>query len=137
MLASSTPLARKLHPIFAYTLLGVAVMHVVGVIWHVVRHRENLPMSMVDGKKAAAANAPSQAIRSSYPIAAVVLERTRYRSLHAEATGAGHGPGGGEPGPLEPRFRPTDERFVDPTTSVPMHVWADPATGERRYVPDR
>ena len=69
-------------------------------------------------------------------IAAVVLERTRYRSLHAESTGAGHGPGGGEPAPPEPRFRPTDERFVDPTTDVPMRVWLDPATGERRYVPE-
>ena len=68
-------------------------------------------------------------------IVAVVLERTRYRSLRAEATGDSHGPGGGEPGLPEPRFRPTEERFVDPTTQVPMRVWVDPATGERRYVP--
>jgi hypothetical protein len=67
-------------------------------------------------------------------IAAVVLERTRYRSLHAETTGEGHGPGGGEPVAPGPRFRPTDERFVDPTTGVPMRVWLDAATGERRYV---
>ena len=68
-------------------------------------------------------------------IAAVILERTRYRSLHAEQTGDGHGEGGGEPHPPEPRFRPTEERFVDPTTGIPMQVWTDPATGERRYVP--
>jgi hypothetical protein len=68
-------------------------------------------------------------------IAAVVLERTRYRSLHAERTGDGHGPGGGETHPPEPRFRPTEERFLDPTTEVPLQVWVDPATGERRYVP--
>jgi hypothetical protein len=67
-------------------------------------------------------------------IAAVILERTRYRSLHAERSGDGIGPGGGEPHPPEPRFRPTDERFVDPTTHVPMRVWQDPSTGERRYV---
>lgn len=70
-------------------------------------------------------------------LAGVILERTRYRSLDAERSGAGHGPGGGEPGPAEPRFRPTDERFVDPTTGVPMRVYADPRTGERRYVPER
>jgi hypothetical protein len=70
-------------------------------------------------------------------IAAVVLERTRYRSLHAEMTGERHGPGGGEPGAPGPRFRPTDERFVDPTTGVPMRVWLDAATGERRYVAER
>ncbi|HEX5828268.1 MAG TPA: hypothetical protein VFY23_12145 [Candidatus Limnocylindrales bacterium] len=68
-------------------------------------------------------------------IAAVFLERTRYRSLHAERTGDAHGPGGGETRPLDPRFRPTDERFLDPTTGVPLQVWVDPATGERRYVP--
>ena len=68
-------------------------------------------------------------------IAAVVLERTRYRSLHAEQTGEAHGPGGGEPQRPDGRFRPTDERFVDPTTGVAMQVWMDPSSGERRYVP--
>jgi hypothetical protein len=69
-------------------------------------------------------------------VAAVVLERTRYRSLAAELTGHGHGPGGGEPARPEARFRPTDERFVDPTTGVPMRVYLDPGTGDRRYVPE-
>ena len=67
-------------------------------------------------------------------VAGVLLERTRYRSLHAERTGDAHGPGGGETGHPDARFRATDERFVDPTTGVPMRVWIDPATGERRYV---
>ena len=68
-------------------------------------------------------------------IAAVFLERTRYRSLHAEQTGDGHGPGGGETQAPDGRFRPTDERFIDPTTGVPMQVWVDPSSGDRRYVP--
>jgi len=67
-------------------------------------------------------------------VAGVLLERTRYRSLHAERTGDAHGPGGGEPARPDARFRPTEERFVDPTTGVPMRVWIDPATGEQRYV---
>jgi hypothetical protein len=70
-------------------------------------------------------------------VAGVLLERTRYRSLHAELTGDRHGPGGGETGLPDGRFRPTEERFVDPTTGVPMRVWVDPATGERRYVAER
>jgi hypothetical protein len=70
-------------------------------------------------------------------LAGVALERSRYRSLHAELTGDGHGPGGGETGRLDGRFRATDERFLDPTTQVPMRVWVDPATGERRYVAER
>jgi hypothetical protein len=64
-----------------------------------------------------------------------VLERTRYRSEAAERANEPAGPGGGEtPGVVEPRFRPTDEVFVDPTTGRRMRVLLDPRTGERRYV---
>ena len=70
-------------------------------------------------------------------VVAVILERNRYRSLHAERVGAPSGPGGGETGRPDARFRPTGERFVDPTTLVPMQVWIDPATGERLYVEER
>lgn len=69
-------------------------------------------------------------------VGAVLLERVRYRSLHAERTGDAPGAGGGETAPPEPRFRWTQEVFIDPTTNVRMRVWIDPATGERRYVPD-
>lgn len=68
-------------------------------------------------------------------LVAVVLERQRYRSDEADRTFEPIGPGGGEPiGQLEARFRPTDERFVDPTTGHRMRVWVDPRTGERRYL---
>jgi hypothetical protein len=68
-------------------------------------------------------------------VVAVVIERQRYRSEEADRAFEAGGPGGGEPiGTLEPRFRPTDEQFVDPTTGVPMQVHVDPRTGERRYV---
>ena len=62
----------------------------------------------------------------------------RYRSAAAERTNALVGPGGGEPAgtKLEPRFRVTNEAFVDPTTGVRMRVAVDPATGERRYLPE-
>lgn len=69
-------------------------------------------------------------------IVGVMLERTRYRSLAAEKSGDAHGPGGGETGRPDGRFRPTEERFLDPTTGVPLRVWVDPATGEQRYVPE-
>ena len=68
-------------------------------------------------------------------IVAVVIERQRYRSEAADRAFEPSGPGGGEPpGTLEPRFRPTDELFVDPTTKHTMRVHVDPRTGERRYV---
>jgi hypothetical protein len=64
----------------------------------------------------------------------VLIERSRYRSQAAEKGQLSPGPGGGEPGPVEPRFRPTDEVFVDPTTNHRMRVYLDSRTGERRYV---
>ena len=68
-------------------------------------------------------------------IVAGLLERTRYRSDAAERTKEPSGPGGGETsGKVEPRFQPTDETFVDPTTRVRMRVLVDARTGERRYV---
>ena len=68
-------------------------------------------------------------------VVAVAIERNRYRSEAADRAFEPSGPGGGEPaGPVEPRFRPTDELFVDPTTGVQMRVHVDPRTGERRYV---
>jgi hypothetical protein len=71
-------------------------------------------------------------------IVAAIIERVRYRSDEAERTAATYGPGGGEPTtePLDPRFRPTQERFEDPTTRQRMRVWTDPTSGERRYVAD-
>jgi hypothetical protein len=68
-------------------------------------------------------------------LVAVILERQRYRSDEADRAFEPIGPGGGEPtSQLEPRFRPTDERFVDPTTGHRMRVYVDPRTGERRYL---
>ena len=66
-------------------------------------------------------------------IVAVALQRNRYRSLTAERTGQSPGPGGGEDGNLEPRFAPTPEVFVDPTSGRLMRVYIDPRSGEQRY----
>ena len=52
-------------------------------------------------------------------VVGVVFERWRYTPLSAAA---------------EARFQPTEERFLDPTTRIRVRVYADPATGERRYV---
>lgn len=61
------------------------------------------------------------------------FERMRYQSEAAEKTRADAGAGGGELRVPEHPFRPTDERFVDPSTGRLMRVYLDPATGERRY----
>ena len=65
-----------------------------------------------------------------------LIERVRYRSEATDRSGEPHGPGGGEPAgaTIEPRFRRSDEVFIDPTSSRTMRVWIDPGSGERRYV---
>jgi hypothetical protein len=65
-----------------------------------------------------------------------LIERVRYRSEATDRNGAPTGPGGGEPigTQIEPRFRRSDEVFIDPTSSRTMRVWIDPGNGERRYV---
>jgi hypothetical protein len=71
----------------------------------------------------------------AFLVVIVLIERHRYRSETAERTRSEPGPGGGEPaGALEPRFRPTSELFIDPTTGLRMRVAIDPASGERRYI---
>lgn len=55
-------------------------------------------------------------------LAGTVFERVRYKRL---ATAVADG-----------RFHPTPERFFDTETGAPVTVWADPATGERKYVRD-
>lgn len=66
----------------------------------------------------------------------VAAERQRYRSEAAEKSNAPVGPGGGERRDeiIEPRFEPTAEVFIDPSTGFRMRVLIDPKTGERRYV---
>ncbi len=66
-------------------------------------------------------------------VIAAVLERQRYRSETADRTGEQAGPGGGEPAGLPPQFRPTEERFIDPTSGRVMRVFLDEQSGERRY----
>jgi hypothetical protein len=67
-------------------------------------------------------------------LVAVLIETTRYRSQAAELAKLPPGPGGGETGPVDGRFRATDEVFVDPTSNQRMRVYLDASTGERRYV---
>jgi hypothetical protein len=68
-------------------------------------------------------------------IVGALLERMRYRSDAVDRSSHPIGPGGGEPvdTTLEPRFAPTEEVFVDPTSGLRMRVFMDAATGERRY----
>ncbi|HEY7827925.1 MAG TPA: hypothetical protein VIB99_06805 [Candidatus Limnocylindrales bacterium] len=66
---------------------------------------------------------------------ALLYERSRYRSVPADAANEPSGPGGGEPGGIAPAgFRPTSEVFVDPSSGQRMRVYSQAASGARRYV---
>jgi hypothetical protein len=51
-------------------MVGVVIAHVLGVVLHTIRHRENIVASMIHGRKDAD---PAEGIRSSHPVAATVF----------------------------------------------------------------
>ena len=58
------------HEIMAYLMALAVGAHVAGLVWHTIRHRENIALSMIDGKKVGEASA---ALASSRPLAGLVL----------------------------------------------------------------
>ncbi|MBX3378122.1 MAG: cytochrome b/b6 domain-containing protein [Phycisphaeraceae bacterium] len=70
MLGRGNKGVKELHEVLSYITVGVAIVHVLGVALHTIRHRENLTASMIHGKKNAE---PSEAIGSARPIVAALL----------------------------------------------------------------
>src|SRR5690606_38982941 len=70
MLGQGNEAIKEVHEILAWTSVGGVVVHVLGVAFHTIRHRENITASMIHGKKRADA---SDAINSAKPIAAVLF----------------------------------------------------------------
>jgi cytochrome b len=70
LMSSGSEAAEELHSVAAYALLAVVVVHVLGVGWHTIRHRENISLSMITGRKEAS---PDDAIPSSRPLAALAF----------------------------------------------------------------
>lgn len=69
-LMSSNEAFEEVHEVLAYALLAVVIVHVAGVIWHTIRHRENITGSMIHGTKEGEAD---EGIPSIHPLAAVVF----------------------------------------------------------------
>lgn len=70
MMGGGDESVEDLHEVLAWSLLAVVGVHLAGVAWHSVQHRENLALSMVDGRKEAE---PSAAIPSSRPLVGVLF----------------------------------------------------------------
>ena len=66
-------------------------------------------------------------IASAAVLLVALYEQDRYRGHAEDGPRSGQGPG---------RYQRTDEVFDDPTTGRRLRVWFDPATGERRYLPE-
>lgn len=56
---------EDVHEVLAYILLGVIGAHLLGIALHTMRHRDNIALSMIDGKKFVS---PEEAIASSHPV---------------------------------------------------------------------
>lgn len=69
-LMATSEVLEEVHEILAYALLAVVVTHVAGVLWHTLRHRENITASMVTGYKEGESGS---AIPSMHPAAAAVF----------------------------------------------------------------
>lgn len=61
---------EEVHEFFAYAMILVAAVHILGVVLHTIRHKENITASMIHGRKT---TDPSNAISSSRPIVALVF----------------------------------------------------------------
>jgi cytochrome b len=62
---------EEVHEVLVVALLVVAVLHVAGVIVHTLRYRDDIVLSMIDGKKAIATKA--DATRSAWGASVVLL----------------------------------------------------------------
>lgn len=70
MMAQGNEGVKELHELLAWVTVGFVVAHVLGVALHTLRHRENITLSMIHGKKHAD---PSDAITSATPIIAAIF----------------------------------------------------------------
>ena len=61
---------EELHEAFAWALLVVIALHLAGLAWHTFRHRENISLAMITGKKT---GKPEDAIASAHHVWGVLL----------------------------------------------------------------
>ncbi len=70
LLMQASEFFEEIHGALAYLMLAVIAAHVLGVILHVVRHKENIILSMFSGTKE---GEDADAIGSSRPLVALVF----------------------------------------------------------------
>jgi hypothetical protein len=61
---------EEVHEALAWALLAVVGLHLLGLAWHTYRHRENISLVMITGKKA---GLPEDAIASAHAAWGIVV----------------------------------------------------------------
>ncbi|MEI7728972.1 MAG: cytochrome b/b6 domain-containing protein [Verrucomicrobiota bacterium] len=61
---------KEAHEVMSFAMIAVVVAHVIGVAFHSIRHRENITLSMVNGRKVCD---PAHGIAAARPIVAIVF----------------------------------------------------------------
>ena len=105
---------RELHELFAWGLLLVVIAHLGGLAWHTLRHKENIALVMITGRRT---GNPEDAIASAHPLwgggillASVLWIAALFAGYNAQSStvrlpltginvplcAGGHGRGGGE-----------------------------------------
>jgi cytochrome b len=70
LLGTGREAVEDLHSILAYALLVIVTLHILGVVVHTIRHRDNIIASMIHGSKEVG---EAEAIRSAHPGVALVF----------------------------------------------------------------
>jgi len=64
---------EEVHEVMAYIMIGLVIVHVLGVVLHTIRHRENIIFSMIHGRKTAEAGAGIRTARPGALLAFVAI----------------------------------------------------------------
>ena len=61
---------EEIHEVLAWAMIVVVGVHVAGIVWHTLRHKENIALSMIDGHKE---GEPAAGIGSSHAVVALAF----------------------------------------------------------------
>ena len=61
---------EDVHGVFAYVLLGVICAHLLGLLVHTIRHRENIAAAMITGRKE---RPPEDGLKTAHPVWGLIV----------------------------------------------------------------
>jgi cytochrome b len=70
LLATGNELVEEVHEPLALAFLALIAAHILGIVWHTIRHKDNIARSMVDGEKT---GEPAEGIPSAHSIAGLAM----------------------------------------------------------------